>query len=61
MGAHDQHGRPDADRPGNQREGVDEKTANLIQNELDEKFGGKIEITVINGGQPVYYFIISAE
>ena len=42
-------------------EGVDEKTANLIQNELDEKFGGKIEITVINGGQPVYYFIISAE
>ena len=42
-------------------EDVDEKTANLIQNELDEKFGGKIEITVINGGQPVYYFIISAE
>ena len=42
-------------------EDVDEKTASLVQSELDEKFGGKIEVTVINGGQPVYYFIISAE
>lgn len=42
-------------------EGVDQKTANFIQNELNQKFGGKIEITVIDGGQPVYYFIISAE
>ena len=42
-------------------EDVDEKTASLVQAELDEKLGGKVEITVINGGQPVYYFIISAE
>ena len=42
-------------------EDVDEATADRIQSELDEKFEGKIEITVINGGQPVYYFIISAE
>ena len=42
-------------------EDVDELTASRIQSELNEKFAGKIEITVINGGQPVYYFIISAE
>ncbi|MBQ5765163.1 MAG: DAK2 domain-containing protein [Clostridia bacterium] len=42
-------------------EDVSENTANRVQAELNEKFGGKIEITVINGGQPVYYFIISAE
>ena len=42
-------------------EDVTEETASQVQAELDEKFGGKIEITVINGGQPVYYFIISAE
>lgn len=42
-------------------EGVDENTAGLVKAELDEKFGEKIEITVIEGGQPVYYFIISAE
>lgn len=42
-------------------EDVDENTAGLVQAELDEKFGGKIEVTVIDGGQPVYYFIISAE
>lgn len=42
-------------------EDVDEATADRIQAELNEKFDGKIEITVINGGQPVYYFIISAE
>ncbi len=42
-------------------EDVDDMTASRIQAELNEKFAGKIEITVINGGQPVYYFIISAE
>ncbi len=42
-------------------EGVDEITAERVQSELNEKFGGKVEITLINGGQPVYYFIISAE
>ena len=42
-------------------EGVDGNTAGLVKAELDEKFGEKIEITVIEGGQPVYYFIISAE
>ena len=42
-------------------EDVSDSTAALVQSELEEKFAGKIEITLINGGQPVYYFIISAE
>ena len=40
---------------------VDEITAQRIETELNEKLDGKVEITFINGGQPVYYFIISAE
>ena len=28
---------------------------------INEKFGSKAEITFINGGQPIYYYIISVE
>ena len=42
-------------------EDVDNNTANRIQAELEDKIGDKVEINLINGGQPVYYFIISAE
>ncbi len=28
---------------------------------LNEKYNGKVEITFINGGQPIYYYIVSAE
>ncbi len=42
-------------------EDVDEATASRIHEDLDKKLAGKVEITMINGGQPVYYFIISAE
>ena len=28
---------------------------------LNEKYGDKVEITLVNGGQPVYYYIISVE
>ena len=42
-------------------EDVDEITAQEIERMLNEKFGQKVEITFINGGQPVYYFIISVE
>ena len=42
-------------------EDVDDATAEKVQAQLDEIFAGDIEITLINGGQPVYYFIISAE
>ncbi len=42
-------------------EEVTEKQANSLFNVLESKFGGKVEFTLVNGGQPVYYFIISVE
>lgn len=35
--------------------------ANALERELNAKFGDKVEITFIDGGQPVYYYIISVE
>ena len=40
---------------------VSEPIAEKINSVLNEKFGDKVEITLINGGQPVYYFILSVE
>ncbi len=42
-------------------EDISEDEANGIYNKINEKFGDKVEITLVNGGQPVYYFIISVE
>ena len=42
-------------------EDTDYPTALAVESKLKEKFGSKVEITLINGGQPVYYFIISVE
>ncbi len=42
-------------------EDVTDEQAEAIEAELQEKFGSKVEITLINGGQPIYYFIISVE
>ena len=42
-------------------EDVTEEQASLIEASIQEKFGQKVEITVINGGQPIYYYIISVE
>ena len=42
-------------------EDVTEEQASLIESSIQEKFGQKVEITVINGGQPIYYYIISVE
>ncbi len=42
-------------------EDVTDEEAEIIEAELQEKFGNKVEITLINGGQPIYYFIISIE
>ncbi len=39
---------------------TDEQAASFEQL-LNEKFGNKVEITFVNGGQPVYYYIISVE
>jgi dihydroxyacetone kinase-like predicted kinase len=38
-----------------------DRQANELMNMLSEKFGDEAEISVVNGGQPVYYFIISVE
>ncbi len=35
--------------------------AKSLERELNDKFGDKVEITFIDGGQPVYYYIISVE
>ncbi|MBQ5910663.1 MAG: DAK2 domain-containing protein [Clostridia bacterium] len=42
-------------------EDVTEEQAEAFGAVLTEKFGSKVEITMVNGGQPVYYFIISVE
>ncbi len=40
---------------------VSEEQAASIEAMIQEKYGDKTEITVINGGQPIYYYIISVE
>lgn len=40
---------------------ITEDQASALENMLENKFGDKIEIMLINGGQPVYYYIISVE
>ena len=42
-------------------EDVTEQQAAVIEAQIQEKYGSKTEITVINGGQPIYYYIISVE
>ena len=42
-------------------EDVSEEQAAAIEAAIEEKYGSRIELTMINGGQPVYYFIISVE
>ncbi len=42
-------------------EDVSEDDADTICTALQEKLGNDIEVTLVNGGQPVYYFIISVE
>ena len=40
---------------------VTEAQATEIEQQIQEKYGAKAEISVINGGQPIYYYIISVE
>lgn len=42
-------------------EDVTEAQAEAVCTSLQEKLGNDIEVTLVNGGQPVYYFIISVE
>ena len=40
---------------------VSEETAEELIAQLQAKFGDRIEVMLVNGGQPVYYYIISVE
>lgn len=42
-------------------EDVSDADAEALRERVEEKFGSRFEITVIRGGQPVYYYIISVE
>lgn len=42
-------------------EDVTEEQAQSIEEQVQAKFGSKTEITFINGGQPIYYYILSVE
>ncbi|MBR5273395.1 MAG: DAK2 domain-containing protein [Clostridia bacterium] len=41
--------------------GMTQQQADNVQELLSAKLGGDVDITVVEGGQPVYYFIISVE
>jgi dihydroxyacetone kinase-like predicted kinase len=40
---------------------VTDENAEKMQKLISQKLSDKIEVTLINGGQPVYYYIISVE
>ncbi len=40
---------------------VSEETANSVYGQIKSKAGNNVEVTLVNGGQPVYYFILSVE
>jgi dihydroxyacetone kinase-like predicted kinase len=42
-------------------EDITEEQAQKLSDMLESRMGGDVEITLINGGQPVYYFIVSVE
>lgn len=42
-------------------EGVSEEEAQEALDELESKFGKDIDINLVNGGQPVYYYILGIE
>ncbi len=42
-------------------EGVSEEEAVQVEEALAKKYGNEVEISIVDGGQPIYYFIISVE
>lgn len=42
-------------------DGVSQEQSDKVIDQLASKYGKDIEITYVNGGQPIYYFIISVE
>ncbi|MBR7071457.1 MAG: DAK2 domain-containing protein [Clostridia bacterium] len=42
-------------------EDISEEQAAALEEQLNAKYGNRMEITMVNGGQPIYYFLISVE
>lgn len=42
-------------------EGASEEDSTIVEEALSKKFGNDVEISIVNGNQPIYYFIISVE
>ena len=42
-------------------EDVTDEQAAAVERELNQKYGDKVEIMLVNGGQPIYYYIFSVE
>ena len=42
-------------------EGITEGQANTALEGIKAKVGGDVEVTLINGGQPIYYFMLAIE
>ena len=42
-------------------EGITEEEAVQVEKTLAKKYGSDVEISLVDGGQPIYYFIISVE
>ena len=42
-------------------EGVTEDDAVELEEKLRKKYGSDVDISIVNGGQPIYYFINSVE
>ena len=38
-----------------------EEQAQELENRLSEKYGSDMEISIVDGGQPIYYFLLSVE
>ena len=42
-------------------EGITDDQANAAMEAIEAKTGGNVEISLVDGGQPIYYFILSVE
>ena len=42
-------------------EDVSDGDAEALRQRVEDKFGSRIDVNLISGGQPVYYYIISVE
>lgn len=40
---------------------TDEASAEMLEERLTAKYGNDMEISIVNGGQPIYYYILSVE